>query len=249
MIGAVTAVSSLIGSVGGGNASGSSLGQFGGKIVGGVLSKITGGLDSVLANGFDLHCWGSSWSPSRAMKEGTTIVEWIIEQSGFTKVASADNFNKALLYLKVCASGFPWGKDCTRKGTEALAAMITEAYGRMLKEYQTRFTYVGDKEYPKGTDVNLNFPFRDTSRGDAVSKEVLRVPFFREKTDAERQADSQAGSSDYRPTKDQTLKTGMPTEGAYPAVTDGEVYGKATGHVGRNDNNILYLLLGGALIY
>ncbi|MCK0194567.1 hypothetical protein [Ornithobacterium rhinotracheale] len=52
-----------------------------------------------MANGFDLHCWGSSWSPSRAMKEGTTIVEWIIEQSGF-KVASADNFNKALLYLK-----------------------------------------------------------------------------------------------------------------------------------------------------
>ncbi|MFU2095086.1 hypothetical protein ACLQ9G_10790, partial [Ornithobacterium rhinotracheale] len=66
MIGAITAVSSLIGSVGGGNASGSSLGQYGGKIVGGVLSKITGGLDSVLANGFDLHCWGSSWSPSRA---------------------------------------------------------------------------------------------------------------------------------------------------------------------------------------
>ncbi|MGQ2137623.1 hypothetical protein ACT4R9_11685, partial [Ornithobacterium rhinotracheale] len=60
--------------MGGGNSFGSSLGQYGGKIVGGVLGKVTGGLDSVLANGFDLHCWGSSWSPSRAMKEGTTIV-------------------------------------------------------------------------------------------------------------------------------------------------------------------------------
>ncbi|MGP6547287.1 hypothetical protein ACTZMK_11605, partial [Ornithobacterium rhinotracheale] len=61
MIGAVTTIGSLLGGIGGGNnASGSSLGQYGGKIVGGVLSKITGGLDSVLANGFDLHCWGSS---------------------------------------------------------------------------------------------------------------------------------------------------------------------------------------------
>ncbi|MFU2095109.1 hypothetical protein ACLQ9G_10965, partial [Ornithobacterium rhinotracheale] len=81
------------------------------------------------------------------------------------------------------------------------------------------------------------------------SKEVLRVPFFREKTDAERQVDNQAGSSDYRPTKDKTLKTGMPTEGAYPAITDGEVYGRATGHVRNEDNTLLYLLLGGALIY
>ncbi|MGP2571577.1 hypothetical protein ACT4R9_11630, partial [Ornithobacterium rhinotracheale] len=64
-----------------------------------------------------------------------------------------------------------------------------------------------------------------------------------------RQADNQAGSSDYRPTKDQTLKTGMPTQGAYPAITDGEVYGKATGHVRSNDNTLLYLLLGGVTIY
>ncbi|MGP2571570.1 hypothetical protein ACT4R9_11395, partial [Ornithobacterium rhinotracheale] len=64
-----------------------------------------------------------------------------------------------------------------------------------------------------------------------------------------RQADNQAGSSDYRPTKDQTLKTGMPTEGANFAITDGEVYGKATGHVGKNDNTFLYLLLGGVAVY
>ncbi|MGV4451026.1 hypothetical protein ACQ1RC_11915, partial [Ornithobacterium rhinotracheale] len=93
----------------------------------------------------------------------------------------------------------------------------------------TRFTYVFDKEYPKVTDVNLNFPFLDTSRGDDVIKEVLRVPFFREKTDAERQADSQAVSSDYRPSKDQKLKTVMPSDGAYAALTAGVLYGKATG--------------------
>ncbi|MGV4333443.1 hypothetical protein ACQ1P5_11700 [Ornithobacterium rhinotracheale] len=51
------------------------------------------------------------------------------------------------------------------------------------------------------------------------------MPFFREKTDAVRQADSQAGSSDYRPSKDQTLKTGMPTEVAYPAVIYFYLYG------------------------
>lgn len=112
------------------------LSQIGGQIQT-IASGLIGGdfldrtIGAVLANGFDVSCWGASTNPKQAKAEAAQDAPFYIELSGLSTRVTEANLRKFVLYTtayhakRVDSQNNGRLARCTRKGHEAAAlAMI-----------------------------------------------------------------------------------------------------------------------------
>lgn len=73
-----------------------SLGQ---ELLGVLNIDLFSGVGNLLSNGFDLSCWNSSYSPSKAKEETPAVIKAKLDKSGFLGQATPENLNQFLNFI------------------------------------------------------------------------------------------------------------------------------------------------------
>lgn len=141
------------------------------SVTGGISGVFNGivsnGIGSVLANGLDLSCWGSSMTPAKAKDETPKDVQDIMTKSGLGSSVTSTTVNKFVEIMEFYIMAKTWSANntgnssCTRKGNKAQADMARAVLNETLKSIEQSFDLT-----PVGTQTKQSgYTFKFTWNG------------------------------------------------------------------------------------
>lgn len=140
--------------------------------ISGVFGNIvSGGIGSVLSNGLDLSCWGSSMTPNKAKDETPKDVQDIMTKSGLGSSVNSTTVSKFVEIMEFYIMAKTWSANnagnssCTRKGNKAQADMARAILDQTLAEIQKSYVLTETGTQTKQSGYSFKFTWNGANYG------------------------------------------------------------------------------------